>query len=442
MTSSERYWSPVKVLGIEDHSTCVGHAPSKGRKCQNPIKAANRQWGLKILSTMSGHDPSTTNMKPYLEELAPTILCQRNHQGQAGVMIDRWLSSIARLQIRLSDLVLEDSITESRLPSRRRTHADAPIINEPQMFATSTIEPTASDTTSTTTTARTPTSQIVSQTRHIAIAARPIAPLRVRPRQFSARTSVGSTPPADPQNLQPGNPPPQVQDAVDRFETSTDSEALPIQETLPTPETTVALGSETLREAVVEARVAFETASEHASEQPAPVLTPESDPEPAPEPAIEQESANRTTSPVPIADPSTEEQDHHEVSPLPNLDECSICYESLPANVGVSSHCGHSFHAGCINTWFNVPGSPARARACPYCRSHWRRQDVEGICSICQDALHDDTEPDADASGRLVWCKSSCGHNFHLGCMHSWLAVSDMNQNSGTCPDCRAEWVA
>ncbi|KAF2275147.1 uncharacterized protein EI97DRAFT_400576 [Westerdykella ornata] len=58
------------------------------------------------------------------------------------------------------------------------------------------------------------------------------------------------------------------------------------------------------------------------------------------------------------------------------------------------------------------------------------RKPIEGDCPICCTEL----EPTKEA---LVYCKQSCGHNFHKSCMSQWIKTK---AGKGTCPYCRATW--
>jgi hypothetical protein len=58
------------------------------------------------------------------------------------------------------------------------------------------------------------------------------------------------------------------------------------------------------------------------------------------------------------------------------------------------------------------------------------RKPIDGECPICVF----DMEPDED----IVWCKASCGQNFHKDCFEQWK----ISKRGGrvTCVYCRAEW--
>ncbi|KAJ5741036.1 hypothetical protein N7493_000908 [Penicillium malachiteum] len=85
--------------------------------------------------------------------------------------------------------------------------------------------------------------------------------------------------------------------------------------------------------------------------------------------------------------------------------------------------------------------------------SQVRRREVEGECGICLCDLqpshravrHEESESsarrnhnnEAELSGdMLVWCKATCGVNFHKQCIDQWLQTA----HAPTCPTCRSEW--
>lgn len=86
-------WAPADALDLDPNSssfTCVGYAPSKGRRCHNAIACVNRQEAAKILLQMSRLDPQSQRIDDKLEELASRLLCRRWHQNQAAEMKRKW----------------------------------------------------------------------------------------------------------------------------------------------------------------------------------------------------------------------------------------------------------------------------------------------------------------------------------------------------------------
>ena len=93
---TKKRWDPIETLGIinpdRDCLTCVGYAPSCGRRCRNPINQANRASAFQLLKDLENIDPSTTNIKPQLRRLAGLTLCLRYHQNQVSPVVDEWMS--------------------------------------------------------------------------------------------------------------------------------------------------------------------------------------------------------------------------------------------------------------------------------------------------------------------------------------------------------------
>ena len=113
-TTSPILWDASEVLGVSpsDDRTCVGWAPSQGRRCRNPINIANRAEASKLLEEISLLDPESSAVDRKLKKLAPKVLCLRNHQGQAGNMVKIW-------QQMIETSVSDDEETEQREEAER-----------------------------------------------------------------------------------------------------------------------------------------------------------------------------------------------------------------------------------------------------------------------------------------------------------------------------------
>ncbi|XPT04536.1 hypothetical protein M3J09_013612 [Ascochyta lentis] len=104
-------WEPQQVLGLHDDGRCVGHAPSMGRKCRNPINKVNLSIFDNIVNELSLQPLDAALLRPDLERLARRGLCLRNHQGQVDDMVRKWVQKIKDAVCRL-------------IPSARRTATD------------------------------------------------------------------------------------------------------------------------------------------------------------------------------------------------------------------------------------------------------------------------------------------------------------------------------
>lgn len=112
-TLSLNLYEVLQIGDINSQFTCFGYAPSKGRRCHNPIAIANRQNAIALLYQMSRDGTSSANMQYMeymLQSLASRILCKRNHQNQAPYLVDRWLHEIERYRISEMSRVMGDML--------------------------------------------------------------------------------------------------------------------------------------------------------------------------------------------------------------------------------------------------------------------------------------------------------------------------------------------
>ncbi|KAI9871459.1 MAG: hypothetical protein M1830_002888, partial [Pleopsidium flavum] len=96
-------WDSRSVLDVTPDATgftCVGFAPSKGRRCHNPIAAHNRDAACALLDIIAELSLTAENLDCLLSRLAPIVLCKRNHQGQATSMVKEWQRKVAALRRR------------------------------------------------------------------------------------------------------------------------------------------------------------------------------------------------------------------------------------------------------------------------------------------------------------------------------------------------------
>ncbi|KAF2476807.1 uncharacterized protein BDR25DRAFT_41267 [Lindgomyces ingoldianus] len=98
----KKLWDPSTTLDIINPSkgclTCVGYAPSCGRRCRNPINQANRASAYRLLEDLSYIDASTTDINAKLHQLAGLTLCLRFHQGQKNDIVKKWCRKIDQQQ--------------------------------------------------------------------------------------------------------------------------------------------------------------------------------------------------------------------------------------------------------------------------------------------------------------------------------------------------------
>lgn len=60
------------------------------------------------------------------------------------------------------------------------------------------------------------------------------------------------------------------------------------------------------------------------------------------------------------------------------------------------------------------------------------RKPVEGECPVCWEAFID--------TQTVLFCKTTCGNNFHKSCIVEWLIAPANRQESLKCPMCRGAW--
>ncbi|CAJ2506147.1 Uu.00g002770.m01.CDS01 [Anthostomella pinea] len=98
-------WDPETVLGLinpcRGFITCVGTAPSMGRRCRNKPAAATIGCGQSILNKLARQDASKAALSPDLEKAAEHMLCYlhglraRNARGnQASHIAKDWQSDL------------------------------------------------------------------------------------------------------------------------------------------------------------------------------------------------------------------------------------------------------------------------------------------------------------------------------------------------------------
>jgi hypothetical protein len=95
-------WDPCTLLEIINPDrgtfTCVGYAPSKRRRCQNPIAAHNRDSVYKTLDVLASTSPNSSTVASLLPRIAALSLCRRYHQTQSASVVEQWRSKIHALK--------------------------------------------------------------------------------------------------------------------------------------------------------------------------------------------------------------------------------------------------------------------------------------------------------------------------------------------------------
>ncbi|KAF2433689.1 hypothetical protein EJ08DRAFT_657828 [Tothia fuscella] len=62
------------------------------------------------------------------------------------------------------------------------------------------------------------------------------------------------------------------------------------------------------------------------------------------------------------------------------------------------------------------------------------RKPIEGDCAVCWDPF--------EATQVIIYCKTTCGHNFHRACFVDWVTAPKNRETPSTvsCPMCRGPW--
>jgi hypothetical protein len=91
-------WDPAAVLEIINRDTrgftCVGYAPSQGRRCRNPIAQCNRERVFDMLDTLALSPSSSRKVASMLPRIAALSLCRRYHQDQVDEVVEKWQARI------------------------------------------------------------------------------------------------------------------------------------------------------------------------------------------------------------------------------------------------------------------------------------------------------------------------------------------------------------
>jgi hypothetical protein len=145
-------WNPAELFAIVNpdrgHQTCLGWAPSKGRRCQIPIAAQNRETAKRILNQLALQRPSAMRMEVSLRQVASVCLCRRYHQDQVEEIITQWLQLVKRERRRCrwedSTLMVRDAnvlrtlwLSQLQHPTSNRQSQQTP--SQSRLHVTSTI---------------------------------------------------------------------------------------------------------------------------------------------------------------------------------------------------------------------------------------------------------------------------------------------------------------
>ncbi|KAE9365553.1 hypothetical protein N431DRAFT_431006 [Stipitochalara longipes BDJ] len=104
-TPTRKLWDPTTTLRIINTDpgyqciTCVGHAPSKGRRCRIAIRSDNRDFITNTLDEIAYLSPSSPAVLSRLRSIAAAGLCVRYHQGQVETVVMQWQRKMQQVQV-------------------------------------------------------------------------------------------------------------------------------------------------------------------------------------------------------------------------------------------------------------------------------------------------------------------------------------------------------
>ncbi len=220
MAPSTALWNPPQVLRLglyspEESSTCIGHAPSKNRRCRNAIAAANQQEASKLLDRIGSTEiTGNVDLSEELEEIAERLLCKRWHQNQALLVAGRWMEKVENFRTNAEG--------ERRRAVTAREEGDVTSVT-----TTTTTTRSTSTTESSTTTVQT-----------VAGAARTTASLRTSSPPTTTSTVLTEASSTERTLLSPAHPTPPTSEAsspTTRTEPPPSAVALPLADPLLTP---------------------------------------------------------------------------------------------------------------------------------------------------------------------------------------------------------------
>lgn len=91
-------WELLQIINADDFSfTCVGYAPSKGRRCRNRIANPDKIATKRILDSLPEFVDSTNALEAQLRIVVPMAICKNReckHQDQADSIVGRWYDTI------------------------------------------------------------------------------------------------------------------------------------------------------------------------------------------------------------------------------------------------------------------------------------------------------------------------------------------------------------
>ncbi|KAF6220515.1 hypothetical protein HO133_002948 [Letharia lupina] len=467
-------WEPAEVLRLDPYSsgfTCIGYAPSKGRRCRNPIACANRQDSAKILLEMSRLDPQSQRVDDELEDLASRLLCRRWHQDQALDMKRQWRRNIesyraaetARLRERTEYLVQllftaaevraeRSSTVRAERSSTVQAERSSPVRAErssavqAQQSSTVQAERSSAVRAEQSSTVRAERSSAVQAQQSSTVQAQQSSTVQAE-RSSAVRAEQSSTTQVEHSSIVRAERSSTVQaersSAVRAEQSSTvraeqssttqvehssivraERSSIVQAERPSTVRTTPSLAPSTLAQTRATTLRIDQTATSvvhlsiHVSSSATLSITTGEEPGRRENNDSNEGESRRQTDPDPNSSSPPEalpqETNQPETNPSP-----------IPSAANLTTPREEAANATSSEAPIPEPPTPSH-------HSHDRRP-IQGDCSICFE--------DLSSGGDTVWCRAQCRQNLHAECASLWLASQEAIGRVKTCPYCRAQWA-
>jgi hypothetical protein len=371
---------------------CAGFAPSKGRRCHNATNAANRARACALLDKGTMKLQAGQAVNGLLEELAPLVLCLRNHQNQASDLVVRWKRSI-------------HGFRQSQRPENRRqsveTSSEDPVELQEQYAVLAERVTSALDN------LHRFENRLLTQETRFRLGSHEVDS------HLETRLERTRGPNLDRWMIQVTVSTRRLQQIIDDGDPLRSSSRLATAQTGSTEEREVEEPRHTERETGPGPR-------DERSQPSHPPRSSRSGTRPSTTPAERDVLVTPTTSTTAARRSVPRPSSHssrpnrtinvrggHTVSrrPIEEEEHCGICLETLLDNLR---------HDDTDDGYDN--------------------EDENSASSI-------EDEEGEEAAVDIVWCKARCGNNFHSECLYQWIDSCHANGRIPTCPTCRARWV-
>ncbi|KAK4693174.1 hypothetical protein P7C71_g4176, partial [Lecanoromycetidae sp. Uapishka_2] len=433
MPSSCPSWDASVVLKTDPDApgfTCVGYAPSQGRRCHNRIAAANRQEASKLLDRISRRNPSSSRIEDLLESLAPLLLCKRYHQNQADFMVQKWNERIEdfgdaetareearekrrkqkarekRLAERLEEM---EAARDEALERKRKQKARARRMEE-RLAKAEAARDEARERTNAAQEARESSnarSEVIEQfnepanlTEALLNATRTLTALSHVIEATRTTLSNDASLPLSPATSSPSSGAISIASPA-----STERSAESVIALVAAAEALIEQGQEHVRQQSSDEHVEANLVSSVTNQARSNAIAQQEDAQRETLPNTEN-SATASIHSAPSQEVPTGEEDDDDDEEDDDDDDDEDEDDEDEDDEDEDEDDEEENHTG-------------------------DRRRIEGDCSICCEDL---TNEEA-----LVWCEAQCGQNYHRECINKWLGTDE--QHTKTCPYCRANWI-